>query len=83
VLQTLLRNLSITILLTNLTAKHDVILNKTNIRSYVDHLQKVKNYAGTTVLERVGWLNAAIDYLTEDSIQAMKLHLKAYNQSQL
>jgi len=24
----------------------------------------------------VGWLNAEIDYLTEDSIQDMKLHLK-------
>ena len=33
-------------------------------------------YAGTTVLERVGWLNAALDYLTESSSQSIKMHLR-------
>jgi len=54
----------------------DVILNKTNIRNYVDHLKKVKAYAGTTILERVGWLTAAIDYLTESTNKSIKLHLR-------
>ena len=42
----------------------DVILNKTNTQNYVDHIQKAKAYAG--------WLNAAIEYLTEDSYQNIK-----------
>jgi len=54
----------------------DVILNKTNIRDYINHLQRVKNYAGTTVLERVGWLNAAVEYLTENNTTDIRLHLR-------
>ena len=38
----------------------NIILNKANIREYINHLQKVKIYEGTTVLERVGWLKEAM-----------------------
>ncbi|XP_065919567.1 uncharacterized protein [Dysidea avara] len=54
----------------------NIILNKANIREYINHLQKVKMYAGTTVLERVGWLKAAVDYLTEDNSDNIRLHLR-------
>jgi len=54
----------------------DIILNKTNIRDYVDHLEKVKVYAGSTIKERVVWLNDAINYLTEESDSSVKLHMR-------
>ena len=55
---------------------HDIILNKTNIRDYVHHLEKVKNYAGSTIKERIAWLNDAIEYLTERSGSSVKLHIR-------
>jgi len=44
-----------------------------NIRNYVDDVEKVKNYAGSTIKERVVWLNDAINYLTEKSDSSVKL----------
>jgi len=57
--------------------KTQLILNKTNIRNYVNHLKKTQSTCGDhTILERVGWLTAAIDYLTESTNKSIKLHLR-------
>ena len=42
-----------------------IILNKQNLRDYMDHLQKVLKFAGTTVAEKINRLKLAIDHLTE------------------
>lgn len=42
-----------------------IILNKQNLRDYMDHLQKVMKFAGTTVAEKINRLKIAIDHLTE------------------
>ena len=52
-------------------------MNRTNIRSYINHLQTTKRYAETTILERVGWLNTAIEFITENDNPTIKEHLKA------
>ena len=42
-----------------------IILDKQNLRDYMDHLQKVMKFAGTTVAEKINRLKTAIDHLTE------------------
>ena len=54
----------------------DIIMNKANIRAYINHLKQVKGYAGTTILERVGWLNTAIDFITDNDNPTIKDHLR-------
>ena len=54
----------------------DIIMNKANIRAYINHLKQVKGYAGTTILERVGWLNTTIDFITDNNNPIIKDHLR-------
>jgi len=45
----------------------DIILCKSNIRSYVTHLQTMKKHAGTTIADKLSHLRHALDFLTEDT----------------
>jgi len=42
----------------------NILLSRANIKDFVHHLEKVKGYASSTITERIGWLNDALDYLT-------------------
>ena len=53
----------------------DILMNRTNIRNYIHHLKTTKGYAKTTILERVGWLTTAIDFIMENDKLTIKYHL--------